>query len=124
MTSRARIHYFIPLCLACLLLFPSCSSRQQAKSLVSDFVATYALHPDSITNRSFANLDSTRLISDSLLLSLRQQRDPLFKHPIPYPDLQAQPVRHYLRMRFTYKGQESARTFYFNREITEITAIK
>ena len=61
-----------------MLLLASCGKQHQAENLVEDFVEAYA--QKEIDIRSFSDLDSTRVIADSVILALRSnaERDPLF----------------------------------------------
>ena len=63
-----------------LLLLASCGQRYEAKQLVKAFVKEHATEEIDIS--SFSELDSTKVISDSLLqeMRLRAQKDTLFKN--------------------------------------------
>lgn len=54
-------------------LFVSCGQRQQAKSVIKDFMEQ-SLHKD-VKYLDFSDLDSTKAISDSVIMVMRQ-RDP------------------------------------------------
>ena len=54
-----------------LLLLTACGQRQQAKSVVKDFMETY--QKGDVDYLEFSDLDSTRVLSDSLI-SVMQQR--------------------------------------------------
>ena len=125
MRHLARVHIlFIP-----LLLLASCGQQQKAKSLVKDFVSENARQEIDIS--SFSDLDSTRVITDSLIISLRQRapQDPLFKATPLAPfsgSGQRRQTLLYIRMRYQEPGDtiEASRTFYFDRDLTGIIAFK
>ena len=64
--------YLILICAAAVLLLASCGKRYTAKGLVKDYVKAYAVNPDKIDITSFSDLDSTKVISDSLLQVMRE----------------------------------------------------
>ena len=109
-----------------MLLFASCGQRYQAKGLVKDFVKAYAT--EEIDINSFSDLDSTRVISDSLILVLRDKAksDPLFKKDFQLIDKPDGSTLLFIRMRFQQVGDtlEQSRTFYFDRDLTGIVAFK
>ena len=117
----------VPIIICALLLFASCGKQQKAKSMVKEFVNENARQEIDI--RSFSDLDSTRVISDSLIQDLRQRAksDPLFKSA-PLSDFSAgsYPTLLYIRMRYQEPGDtlEAAKTFYFDRDLTGIIAFK
>ncbi|MCR4583581.1 MAG: hypothetical protein K5764_08540 [Prevotella sp.] len=121
--TRARTLYYC-ITLTALLLLTSCGEQHKASSMAEDFVENYALSPEKMTDREFADLDTTLLVSDSVLLKLRTTDDPLFKKGITYPTLTADRKHYFLRMRFQYEGEEMSRTFYFDGALKEIIAIK
>jgi len=119
----------VPIIICGLLLLASCGRQQQAKSLVRDFVDAYA--QQEIDINSFSDIDSTRVITDSLILTMRDKAaaDPLFKSPV-LSDFRAQGNRRqtllYIRMRYQEPGDtlEQSRTFYFDRDLGGIIAFK
>ena len=122
----------VPIIIVALLLLASCGKQQQAKSLVKDFVVTYA--QQEIDINSFSDLDSTRVISDSLILVLREKakQDPLFKSAplVDFEPSASNADSHqtflYIRMRYQEANDtlEQSRTFYFDRDLTGIIAFK
>lgn len=123
-------HYVrVPLIIPALLLLASCGQQHKAKSLVKDFVGENARQEIDIS--SFSDLDSTRVITDSLIISLRDKarQDPLFKSA-PLADFSGSGQRRqtllYIRMRYQEPGDtiEASRTFYFDRDLTGIIAFK
>ena len=127
-----RILTRVPIFIVALLLLAACGKRQQAKNMVKDFVAAYA--QEEIEINSFSDLDSTRVISDSLILVLREnaKKDPLFKSATlsPFKTQASNSSNHqtflYIRMRYQEAGDtlEQSRTFYFDTDLTRIIAFK
>ena len=120
--------YLILICAAAVLLLASCGKRYTAKGLVKDYVKAYAVNPDKIDITSFSDLDSTKVISDSLLQVMREtaQKDALFKPDILFTAERKDPTLLFIRMRFQLPDDtlEQSRTFYFDRDLTGIIAFK
>ena len=74
-----RSRAYIILGILAMLLFTACGQQYEAKSLVKDFVKEHATEELDITD--FSDLDSTRVISDSLFQAIQQNaaNDPQFK---------------------------------------------
>ena len=109
-----------------LLLLASCGQRYQAKGIVKDFVKAYATEEIDISD--FSDLDSTKVISDSLILALRDKAksDPLFKKDFQLADKPDGATLLFIRMRFQLPNDtlEQSRTFYFDKDLTGIVAFK
>ena len=76
---RSRVHIIIGVLV--LLLLASCGQRYEAKQLVKSFVKEHATEEIDIS--SFSDLDSTKVISDSLLqvLQTNATKDPICLEP-------------------------------------------
>ena len=109
-----------------LLLLASCGKQQQAKGLVKDFVKEYAVNPESIDISSFSDLDSTKVISDSLIQAMRQraQEDPLFRKDLHFTAEKKGNTLLYIRMRYGDDSLGMSKTFYFDPDLTGIVAFK
>ena len=105
------------------LLFASCGQQHDAEKTVKAFVESNAISPEEITNRHFADLGTTRHISDSLINLMRHRGAQLYRQDISYPAI-PQGELYYLRMRFIYKGDTLQNTFYLNQGLTEVVAFK
>ena len=106
-----------------ILLFTACGQRYQAKSLVKDFVKEHATEELNITD--FTDLDSTRVISDSLFLAMQQNatKDPLFKS-IDFSQTKVSSPLLYIRMRYQKDTLQLSKTFYFDKDLTAVIAFK
>ena len=94
------------------LLLTSCGQQYKAEKTV-----------DKISGRDFADVGTTRHISDSLIQIMRHRGAPLFKQGISYGNV-PQGELFFLRMRFIHKGDTLQNTFYLNQELTEVVAFK
>ena len=70
-----------------MLLFASCGQQHKAENLVSDFVAENMENPSAISHQDFADLGTTRHISDSLTTLMLQRGAPGFNIGITYGNM-------------------------------------
>ena len=114
---------YILLGILALLLFTACGQQYQAKNLVKDFVKEHATEELNITG--FTDLDSTRVISDSLFHAMQQNaaNDPLFKN-VNFSGKTPSSTLLYIRMRYQKDTLELSKTFYFDRDLSAIIAFK
>ena len=106
-----------------MLLFVSCGQQYAAKQKVKAFVKEHATEEIDIT--SFSDLDSTRVISDSLLQAMRKNalNDPMFKD-VRLGSIPLSTTLLYIRMRYGDDSLMQSKTFYFDRDLNEIVAFK
>ena len=106
-----------------MLLFTSCGQQYQAKRLVKDFVKEHATEELNITD--FTDLDSTRVISDSLFQAMQQNaaKDPMFKD-VDFSGKSPSSTLLYIRMRYQKDTLELSKTFYFDKNLSAIIAFK
>ena len=69
-TSTFRLKNLIYI-IGVLLLLTACGQQQRAKSVVKDFMETY--QKGDVDYLEFSDVDSTRVLSDSLINALQQQ---------------------------------------------------
>ena len=98
-------------------LFASCGQRQQAKSVIKDFMEQ-SLQKD-VKYLDFSDLDSTKAISDSVIMVMRQ-RGP---KGIQYKEHKGEALL-YLRTSYLDGEDTCSATFYLDREATAIVAFK
>ena len=106
-----------------MLLSVSCGRQHDAEQTVKAFVEENMQDGIQISDRDFADLGTTQLISDSLIQLMRQRGAELFKQGIAYskaPDGEL----YYLRMRYVHDKDTLQNTFYLNQELTEVVAFK
>ena len=118
-----RSRAYIILGILALLLFTACGQQYQAKSLVKEFVKAHAVEELDITD--FTDLDSTRVISDSLFRAMQQNAasDPLFQG-VDFSNVKATSTLLYIRMRYQKDTLEQSKTFYFDKNLSAIIAFK
>ena len=118
-----RSRAYIILGILAMLLFTACGQQYQAKSLVKDFVKEHATEELNITD--FSDLDSTRVISDSLFQAIQQNaaNDPLFKD-VDFKGLKPSSTLLYIRMRYQKDTLKLSKTFYFDRDLSAVIAFK
>ena len=106
-----------------VLLLASCGQQYKAEQAVKAFVEENMENPAEISSRDFADVGTTRHISDSLIDVMRHRGAPLFKKDISY----GQPPQGdlvYLRMKYVVKGDTLQNTFYLDPEAKEVVAFK
>jgi len=106
-----------------LLLLASCGKQYQAEQTVKDFVDANMESADLISDRDFADIGTTRHISDSLITVMHKRGAQFYKKDINYPQT-PQGELYYLRMKYIYNGDSLQNTFYLNEELTEVIAFK
>ena len=118
----SRVPIILSIC-ATMLLFASCGRQYKAEQRVKDFVKENMQVADEISGRDFADIGTTRHISDSLINVMRQRGDKLYKSQISYGAIPAGEL-YYLRMRYIHKGDTLQNTFYLDQKLTEVVAFK
>lgn len=109
-----------------LLLFASCGPQQEAEELVEQFMKQNMKEELDISGLHFMDIDSTRLVNDSVVISLRQQakRASRYQGNIKYaPD---QPFKQLITIRAKYyiEEKEYSDTYYLDMDLTRIVAFK
>ena len=106
-----------------MLLLASCGQQYAAKQKVKEFVKQHATEEIDIT--SFSDLDSTRVISDSLFRAMQQNaaKDPLFK-AVDFSTVKPTSPLLYIRMRYQKDTLELSKTFYFDKDLSAVVAFK
>jgi len=106
-----------------MLLSVSCGRQHDAEQTVKAFIEANMQDDVEISDRDFADLGTTSLISDSLIEQMRQRGAELYKQGITYPKAPDGEL-YYLRMRYVHDGDTLQNTFYLNQELTEVVAFK
>ena len=119
MFSRA----YIIIGISVLLLFASCGQQHKAENLAKEFVAENMENPSAISHQDFADLGTTRHISDSLITLMRQRGASGFKKGITYGKIPSGDL-YFLRMSYISNGDTLQNTFYFDSELSEVVAFK
>jgi len=111
-------------CITFTALLIGCGPQKDAERLVDQFIEQYAVEPAAIQNVSYQHIDSTKLVSDSLIGVMQQRSHELFKDGIDYPVKSKGNKLYYIRMKFTYKGDTLRQTFYIDEALEHIVAFK
>ena len=106
-----------------VLLLTACGQQYKAEKAVEAFVDANAIEPSKIAHRDFADIGTTRHISDSLIDVMRHRGAPLFKKQISYGEKPSGDLI-YLRMRYIHQGDTLQNTFYLDNEVKEVVAFK
>ncbi len=106
-----------------MLLSVSCGRQHDAEQTVKAFVEQNMQDGIKISDRDFADLGTTRLIGDSLVMLMRQRGAKLYKQGITYPEVPEGEL-YYLRMSYVHEDDTLQNTFYLNQELTEVIAFK
>ena len=106
-----------------LLLFASCGRRQEAKSLVKDFMKANVDDYSKVSYLEFYDVDSTRNISDSLIQVLHGRTPAHFSRNINYQPRGGRTLW-LLRTRYLMDDDTCSATFYMDKEMTGIVAFK
>ena len=101
-----------------VLMFASCGRQYQAKTAVKDFMTTQ-LNRQDVSYLDFSSVDSTRALTDSLILALRQRAP----RGIRYQERLGQTLLH-IRARYVDGQDTCSTTFYLDADATGIVAFK
>ena len=112
----------ITLCLG-VLLFASCGKQYTAEQTVKAFVAENMKEGVNTSGMDFADLGTTRHITDSLIAKMRKNGAELFKSGIKYGKTPTGDI-YYLRMKYLHEGDTLQNTFYLDSELKEVIAFK
>jgi hypothetical protein len=105
-------------------LFCACSQRHTAISLAEDFIDANAGEPAKIENRDFGKLGITCRVADTTVTSLQARQSELYKAGIAYPAFHQGDTLYYIRMKFTYQGDTLSQTFYLDKMLEHVVAVK
>ena len=111
-------------CLVVTVFLTACGQQRDAEQLVEQFIEQHAVAPEEFSNVTFQHIDSTKLISDSLIVAMQQRSHKLFKEGIDYPVKSKGNKLYFVRMKFTYKGDTLQQTFYMDEALEHIVAFK
>lgn len=107
-----------------VLLFASCGRQHTAESLVKEFVSQHATEPGKMEVIDFGDLDSTKVIKDSLILDMQTREHANFKSGIDYTVKTSGRMLYFLRMKYVCEGDTLQQTFYMDENLQQIVAFK
>ena len=108
-----------------LLLVMGCSKQHTAKSMADDFLEQNAKDLSMMQHRKYLDLDSSKLLTDSIVLALRNHKHPRMnatgEDNVP---AKAGRMLYVLPMKYYYNGEPERLTFYFDEHLQHIVAVK
>ena len=109
-----------------VLLLAACGKQHQAEVLAEEFMEANLSNPGAMSRLEFKDLDSTRVVSDSLVGVMRQRLEQggRYKSGITYAE--GAPTKPLMITRATYllNGEECQDTYYLDVELTRVVAVK
>ena len=112
--------------LVAMTAFTSCNQQKSAaKKLVEQFL-TDNLASDDYKVMYFYDLDSTKHISDSAFLQMRQKAttNKRYKDGLQFSDRQKTKKLNFIRVKMLIQKDTVYQTFYFDDQITQVLAFK
>ena len=106
-----------------LLLFASCGQQQQAKSVVKDFMEQHLADASGLSYLHFSDVDSTHVVSDSLLHVMRHAVSDRYRSPLPFADRRSSKLFH-IRVNYLLGQDTCSTTFYLDSELSSVVALK
>lgn len=116
--------YNIIIGVAMATLFTACSQQGEAESIVKEFIEQNAIAPEKMEQKVFAHLDSTKVVRDSLIKIMQNNKHELYKDNIKYPQQTSGRVLYYLRMKYVYEGDTLSQTFYLDENLQHVVSFK
>ena len=106
-----------------LLLFVAGGRQQRAKSLVKDFMEANMSDYDKVSFVDFSSVDSTRVVSDSLIAAMQQQSPSHFRKDVHYQSRNGRALM-FIRAKYRMDEDTLSATFYIDKEMTGVVAFK
>lgn len=109
-----------------VLLSVACGQQHQAKGVIRDFVSQNATDPSAGSAVSIVKFDSARVLSDSVIATMRTNADTIsrYRKPMKYADGPTGKKLYYARVAYTLDGEEYSETFYLDEHLTRVVAFK
>lgn len=124
-------HHHIFLLLLSVLTMLSCGEQHNAQKTIENFLEEYS-NATSVSVQGITQLDSTRHVTDSVVMALQQQaaNSPQFKRDVTFGS-RAPKTKTLMLTKVTYsttdeKGnmKEHKKTFYLTPDLKEVVALK
>ena len=108
------------------LLFASCGPQAEAEELVEQVMEKNMREGLSPTSVHFTDIDSTHTLSDSIIISLRQEARQAKRYR---PDVKYAPDEPFkklilTRVKYNIDEQECSDTYYLDMDLTRVVAFK
>lgn len=121
-----RIILYIIIGIAVLLPI-ACGQQYQAKSVIQDFVEQFASDYSAHSSITIVKLDSTRVLSDSVIEKMRNNADTIQRYntkQIKYANGPKGEKLFVARIKYTIHGAEFSDTYYLDDQLTHVIAFK
>ncbi len=109
-----------------LLLFASCGPQAEAEDLVEQFMEKNMKPEFSPSSLHFTDIDSTHAISDSIIVSLRQQARQAMRYQPAIKYAPDEPFKKLIitRVKYNLDDKEFSDTYYLDMALTRVVAFK
>ncbi len=109
-----------------MLLFVSCGQQHQAEKVIQEFMDVHAADPSALSSITIVKFDSTRVIADSVIMSMRQKADTIqrYKKSIQYTDGTNIKKLFVARITYTINTAEYSDTYYLDEQLSRVIAFK
>ena len=109
-----------------MLLLVACGQRHTAKSSIEQFLSENLQQPDDMTILHFGRIDSTRIISDSIIYNMRESTSKLkyFNKGINYAERTSNQSLLFIRTSYIIGKDTLESTFYMDKTTQEVVAFK
>ena len=109
-----------------MLLLASCGQQHKAESVVEDFMENNLKDASALQIVEYSDIDSTRYLNDSIINKLRNtaKNSPMYAGRTEFAQRNKDEKLIIIRVRYKINGQDFHDTFYLNKEMTGVIALK
>ena len=109
-----------------MLLLASCGQQHKAESVVEDFMENNLKDASAMQIVEYSDIDSTRYLNDSIINKLRNtaKNSPMYAGRTEFAQRNKDEKLIIIRVRYKINGQDFHDTFYLNKEMTGVIALK
>jgi hypothetical protein len=109
-----------------MLLLASCGQQHKAESVVEDFMENNLKDASTLQIVEYSDIDSTRYLNDSIINKLRNtaKNSSMYAGRTEFAQRNKDEKLIIIRVRYKINGQDFHDTFYLNKEMTGVIALK
>ncbi|WP_338337383.1 hypothetical protein [Marseilla massiliensis] len=109
-----------------MLLLASCGQQHKAESVVEDFMENNLKDASALQIVEYSDIDSTRYLNDSIINKLRNtaKNSSMYAGRTEFAQRNKDENLIIIRVRYKINGQDFHDTFYLNKEMTGVIALK
>lgn len=109
-----------------MLLLVACGQRHTAKNSIEQFLSENLQQPNDMTILHFGRIDSTRIISDSIIYNMRESTSKLqyFNKGINYAERTSSQSLLFIRASYIIGKDTLESTFYMDKTTQKVVAFK